>query len=265
MCLKIFRVKQAILFLVILWSLPITEWGRLYSQSFTPSPDSKLKIDRGMKNISNYTWKEYKSQPQNWAVIQDKRGVIYVANNGSVLEFDGASWKKILVPNTTVRSLAVDDKGIIYVGGINEIGLLKPDSKGELKYESLINHLEKKYRNFSHVWRAHCAKEGVYFCTSKFLFLRDFEKIKVWQADGNFAAPFLCRGKLYTRQNGIGLLELKRKSLKLVPGGEEFASKPIYMIAPYDTKRLLIGTRSADFYLYDGKKLCLSLLPQIFI
>ena len=43
-------------------------------------------------------------------------------------------------------------------------------------------------------------------------------------------------------------------SLELVPGGETFATVRIYMMVQYDAEKLLIGTRSNGFFLYDGMK-----------
>ena len=247
-------------FLVIIWGLLLMKPPVVFCQPLTTGSSSSqgnvLKKDIGIRYIRNYSRKEYKNHSQNWAVLQDKRGVIYVANQGGLLEFDGVSWREILVPNISVRSLAMDDKGTIYVGGINEIGFLATDSKGRLRYVSFMAHLDKKYRNFSTVYRTHTTKEGIYFCTSKFLFLWDFKKIicKV-KADTSFAAPFLCKGKLYVRQNGIGLLKMKKDSLELIPGGETFSSKGINFLLEYDQEKLLLDIGSEVFYLYDkGKK-----------
>jgi signal transduction histidine kinase/DNA-binding NarL/FixJ family response regulator len=218
----------------------------------TPYREDALQRDNGIKYIRNYSRKDYDNQAQNWGMLQDNRGIIYVANHGGLMEFDGVSWREIQIPNKSVRSLAMDKKGIIYIGGINEIGFLAPDSKGALKYVSLMAHLDVKYRNFSSVWRTYAVKEGIYFCTSKFLFLWDSKKIICRaKTDSTFAAPYLYKGKLYVRQNGVGLLEMKKGSLELIPGGEAFSSMSIYMLAEYAQDKLLIGTGPEGFYLYD--------------
>ena len=49
---------------------------------------------------------------QNWAIVQDSRGVMYFGNHDAILEYDGVSWRKIYVKNrTTVRSFAIDGNG----------------------------------------------------------------------------------------------------------------------------------------------------------
>src|SRR4030067_142559 len=70
----------------------------------------------GQSLLRYYSPKEYKSNNSNWCIVQDKRGVMYFGNEEGIVEFDGNSWRRIEVPYySIVRSLAVDDKGIIYV------------------------------------------------------------------------------------------------------------------------------------------------------
>lgn len=89
----------------------------------------------GFKFFKNFTPKEYDHAAQNWGMAQAKNGMIYVANNGGVLEYDGVNWRVIYVgENMTARSLAIAEDGTVYVGGKNEIGYLEPDQKGKLQY-----------------------------------------------------------------------------------------------------------------------------------
>jgi signal transduction histidine kinase/DNA-binding NarL/FixJ family response regulator len=206
----------------------------------------------GLKYIKNYHPNDYSAQPQNWAILQDRRGVIYVGNHGAVLEFDGVSWKRILIPNLSVRSVAMDDTGTIYIGGEDEIGFLAPDSKKGLRYVSLVNHLENNKRDFYTVWRTHATKEGIYFRPSKFLFRWDYREMKVWEAEHYFNASLSCKGKFFIQQKKVGLMHIKNNSLKLIPGGETFAEMKISMMVPYDSEKVLIGTRAEGLYIYDG-------------
>jgi signal transduction histidine kinase/DNA-binding response OmpR family regulator len=211
----------------------------------------------GLKYLKNYSPKDYKDQPQNWWILQDKRGIIYVANHGGVLEFDGVNWREIVVPNKTVRSMAIDHTGTVYIGGNNEIGFLAPDPDRSLKYVSLLEHLEKNKRNFSNVWATHSAKEGIYFKTTKFLIRWDSKqkKMTVWESGKGhvYSVSSVCDGKFYMLKKPLGLMQLVKNSLTLIPGGEVFAGRRIYMMVPYDSNKMLIGTRSNGFYIYDGK------------
>src|SRR5688572_5857117 len=92
---------------------------------------------------------DYNAGIQNWSITQDKRGIIYVANNFGLLEFDGEQWQLHPVGNgTKVRSVAIDSRGRIFVGSQNEFGYFFPDGQGRLRYVSLADSLDPKYRNF---------------------------------------------------------------------------------------------------------------------
>jgi len=208
----------------------------------------------GFKYLENCKPKVKNLSPQNWCVVQDDRGVIYVGNQGGLLEFAGVEWRAIRIPNNSVRSMAIDEKGNLYIGGENEIGILTLNSKGARRYASLTDRLQDKHRNFSKVWNTHYTKEGVYFHTTNFLFRWDFKQIRVFESTNPFNKIFTCEGKFFVLQRPEGLKQMVNGSLELTPGGAVFSEDKISMIVPYDDQTLLIGTRSNGFYLYDGTK-----------
>ena len=234
---KIIFISESLLFLLIFL---ITQ--NLYSE------------DIGFKYFKNYSYEEYDHQPQNWGMAQAKNGIIYVANHGGVLEFDGVSWRVIYedIPNYTIRSIDIDETGTIYIGGVGEIGYLTPDEKGVLKYNSLRSYLPKNQRDFSAVYKTYASEKGVYFQTPKFLFRWDTKQMKVWESKERFYFSFICEGKLFIRQKNVGLMQMDNDSLEKVPGGEMFTTRSVYMMVPYDSKKVLIGTRANGFYIYNG-------------
>ncbi len=207
----------------------------------------------GFKYIKNYSAEEYKLHPQNWSVRQDKRGLIYVGNNGGLLEFDGVSWRTIDVPNWSVRSLAVDEKGTIYVGGNNEIGFLAPDEKGTLVYRSLLEHIPAEKRDFSNAWKTHCFKDGVYFRSTRFIFHwhPTAGTMKILDSPWEFNASFDCNGKYFVHQRNLGLVEIADGSLRLTPNGAAMKAIKIYMMVEFQPGTYLLGTRENGFYLYN--------------
>jgi len=241
--------KKQLILLLLLFVVP----GSLsYPGSMSP-PNTSYRY------LKNYSPEDYECHRQNWAILQDRRGVIYTANQGGLLEYDGVSWRDFKIPNLTVRSLALDDSDTLYVGGVNEIGYITPTPDGSLHYISLLEHLDEKERNFSYVWKSHNTKEGIYFRASKFLFRwhRASRHMKNWQPltpNSRFYGSFVCGGELFIRHQNIGLMKMVNNSLQLVPGGEIFAAKGIYAMFPYEKQQLVIGTRTDGLFLFDGKK-----------
>ena len=230
--------------LLLAWLVPAAAWG----QSAYVSSEEGLPFF-----MSFYSPQDYQAQPQNWAFAQDGRGVIYVANNNGILEYDGVSWRLIrTATNTIVRSLATDTRGMVHVGVQGDFGFLAPDSAGTLQYVSLLDRVAPQDRDFADVWSVRATDEGVYFQTRDRLFRWDGRELKVWNAEHVFHNAFTVHGRLYVRETRTGLLRMEGDTLRLVPGGERFARLPIYAMLPFEGERLLIGTRRDGFLLYDG-------------
>ena len=244
-------------------------WGMLLlCKMFLPGAapgEHFIYAGTGLKYYRNYSPEEYRYQPQNWCIIQDRSGIIYTANNGGVMEYDGVSWTLIPVPNQVVRSLAVDDDGTIFVGGVNELGYLDQDSRGQLKYISLVQRLEKRARDFGNVWRIHAVGEGVFFRTSKYLFCWNPQKKQMnillesqRGEEDRIRGSFTCGARLLVRQGSVGLLELQKDSFKtIVEAGVFDDLGPVFVMVPFDTagEKILIGTREKGLFIFDGNTL----------
>ena len=59
---------------------------------------------QGLPFITNYEALTYQAGIQNFDIIQDDLGRIFVANNLGLLEFDGKTWSRYGLNNTKVRS-----------------------------------------------------------------------------------------------------------------------------------------------------------------
>lgn len=215
-------------------------------------------IEKGFVPIRNYSSLEYSARPQNWALVRDQRGLMYVGNNEGILEYDGNKWRLIKTPNEEkVRSLAIDSSGIIYVGTNGDIGYLSPDSAGKLQYRSLLNKIShQKNKNFGDVWRTMVTNDGVYYQSSDIIFLLHDDTIKTWIAekDKSFHLMFHANETVYVRQRGVGLKKMIDGQLVVVQGGEVFPEEKIYFMTDFyhegndKEPRILLNTRSQGLF-----------------
>jgi len=202
----------------------------------------------GLPFIRNFTPKDYGAAPQNWAVVQDSRGILYVANTEGVLEYDGVRWRKIRIPNgTAARALDIDASGRIYVGAIGEIGYLAPDAQGQTTYVSLLDRMALKDRDFMGISMLRATPQGVFFLGANRMLCSNGAGIRSWE--GVFNGLFFVHGRLFTSQKDRGLLELVGDELQLVPGGEIFAKDRLSFLDefPAQPTSILIGTRKGLF------------------
>jgi serine phosphatase RsbU (regulator of sigma subunit) len=206
--------------------------------------------------ITNYTTKDYglNFHPTNLAVVQDQRGIIYVANGFKLLEYDGKTWNSYPINKETwILSLAVDSSGIIYAGSQNEFGLFAPDFNGELKYRSLSDSLDIKDIDFTNVWKVHSFPGGVVFQAEEKMFLYKNGKTIVINPETSFHTSFIVNERLYVRERGSGLLEWDENTLVRIKGSEIFDTTGIFLMLPFgkNKKNILIGTQEKGFWLYD--------------
>jgi signal transduction histidine kinase/ligand-binding sensor domain-containing protein len=214
--------------------------------------------EAGLPFIHNYLPRDYNAAFDNWSIVQDRRGVMYFGNGSGVLEFDGASWRLIKIPNGgAVGCLAMDEAGRIYVAAVSDFGYLAPDSLGRQNFISLQGYFADNHPRFGDVWSVGTASHGVYFKTADQIYRWKDSRIKVWDSVNSYRV-YEIDDTIYVRNRGIGLMKLKGDSLVLAPGGEEFANIGIFNMLPFpetspgSPQKILITTNVLGLYLYDG-------------
>ncbi len=188
-----------------------------------------------------------KAGSQNWDMVQDKLGIMYFANNDGMLAYDGTTWTIFPLPNyTIVRSLAIDDNGIIYAGGQNEFGRYIPNEKGEWKFESLKHLIPDDFQNFADVWGIEITSDGIFFMASEKLFQLKEDKISVFtKGTINFLSQI--DDKIYIQDFQSGLYSFSQNQLKKIPNSEIFIGQAIAAFAKMGDKNL-IATYHKGFY-----------------
>ncbi len=203
--------------------------------------------------IRNFKPEEFKGGIQSWAIVQDDRELLYIANNFGLVEFDGATWS-LYSPKrgTKVRSVYVGGDDRIYVGSQADFGYFQPDKQGILQYFSLADSLPLKYRNFDEVWRIYEQNGRIYFFTFKNIYAYVPGKpLQVIAPKDPLEFSFQVNKEIYSLVWGKGLSLLENNRLRLLPGGEFFANRQIASILPYDENNLLVFTIRDGVYLYD--------------
>ena len=195
--------------------------------------------------IRSYTNREYSLSPQNWALAQDQRGILYAGNTEGLLEFDGVRWRTIRLPkNGPVRSLAVDGQGKVYVGGHGEFGFLQPDGRGATEYVSLVDSVPEADRKFSSVWSVLSTPEGIVFSSYERLFRKPPSgPLLVVRSAQRMRRAFLLNGSVHLVVNGAGLHRLDDGRLVPVAGGEAFAAADLRGALRDDQGTLLVSSK----------------------
>lgn len=179
----------------------------------------------GLPYVQNYGQNDHERGVQNWGAVQDQQGRMYFGNTSGVLMFDGHYWSLIRLSNSnTVRSLDIDDEGIIYVGGVGDLGFLELDSLGAMSFHSLTHLVPEEFRSvYLDAIFTLATDQGVFFVGTRMIFHYVNGEMKIYEMDevkGPFNRAWEVNGKFYTLRPMSGLYHYNNGELELVPGGE---------------------------------------------
>jgi len=165
----------------------------------------------GFSQTGNYFLYHYSQSQKHTSSVcfdmaQDKRGVMYFATNGGVLEFDGKTWDILKGPNQ-VYALHVDAEGSLYWGGAKGYGIINLDNLGFQQLDVLQDSLQ------SDILQIHSVKDHVYYLSDDKLFIynktaKSTSTIEATEDNGAFTSLFELFGVVYLNTEGEGLLKL---------------------------------------------------------
>ncbi|MDA3890102.1 MAG: triple tyrosine motif-containing protein [Salinivirgaceae bacterium] len=208
----------------------------------------------GYPIINNYVSTDLGSSAQVWDIIQDSKNYFYFATNIGVVRFDGISYKHYELPlKSSVRSLVMDNTGIIYVGATDEFGYLKPDKSGKYIYHSLSSELVNK--EVGAVLKTIIIGNVVWFLADHHrVFKYDNSKLfEIETADFNNFRSFKLEDKLYFFQKDVGVGIIENNWLKVIDS--KALPADLYFALPINNNVFLAGTLNKGLYTYDINKM----------
>lgn len=234
---------------IIFFLLPLC--GTLLAQPLVP----------GVPFIQSFSKAVYQAGSQNRDIVQDQRGVIYLANNNGMLSYDGTFWKLYPLPNLTIlRSLAIDEQGFIYAGGQNEFGRFEPNAQGEWVFHSLCARIPEEHRNFEDVWEIKVLGKEVYWRSAGKLFRLLQDEVYVYPAR-NLVFMDTVEGQIMVQQQDSGLWYARGDSLYPLKGTASLAEQLVMSVLGLEG-RLLIFTNDGHTLLYDPQQQQLQAWPN---
>lgn len=211
----------------------------------------------GFPKVQNYTKSEYNAATQNWDISQDSKGFMYFANNDGVLRFDGSQWVSL---DTDIplpaRSVFVDSKDRIFVGLIDNFGMLELNNSGKYNFKS-FRYLLNENTGFSDVWKIHEIDDGIVFQSFEKLFIyteNTTEQIKEYSPAEKYRFSFTIDNRLLVQEFGLGLYEYTGNSFEKLPWSGIKIEDDIISITKAGQNTLLLGTVNR-IYKYDSGKI----------
>lgn len=216
----------------------------------------------GLPAIRNYKSTDYNAATQIYDVKQDKEGILYFANDDGLLTFDGSYWKVYPMPNhTSIKSLAIDRTGKIYVGGEDEVGYFYPNQYGVLKFHSIKQLLPVNARQFADIWDIVIDGDQVFFRTIEALFQYKNDHITEFDAASGWRFLTKVDHTVFAYDKDTGLVAFINGHWQPCCGKMPIAGMRITGITSFSKDTLLITTQKHGLYLLHSQTLIKKITP----
>jgi len=218
----------------------------------------------GAPLVRTYQPEEYQGTPENFSAVQSASGLMYFANNGYILEFDGSTWRKIFVdPDWVVSSLAIDSLGTIYASAGSQFGYLAPDRFGRLEYHSLSDGLNLADPQVDGVGKVFAVGGGVYFQTSRTVVhypslpvlsgqVRE-TNVALVPTETLFTNIYAVGGRIFVHERDKGLSELVEGKLVPLIRGVNFIERETVAMLPFKSHQHILCTAEEGMFYYTDK------------
>ncbi len=210
---------------------------------------------RGIPHIRNFNKSEYHAGTQNWGIIQDQRGFLYFANNDGLLSYNGGEWGLTRISSSApLRSIMTDSENRIYVGLINDFGVISRKDNTASSYSSLKDLLPEEDREFDDIWRIHELDGEIVFQCHKYIFIYKEGGFRVIKPDTRFHFSFKVGNQVFVQEMGVGMHELSHDKLVKLDWWQEHRDQEICSILEYGDEKLLVGTTYNGIYILENGK-----------
>jgi serine phosphatase RsbU (regulator of sigma subunit)/ligand-binding sensor domain-containing protein len=211
----------------------------------------------GSYYINNYTPSVYGTGDQNWGIVQDSLGRLFVANIDAVMMYDGKYWQTLgITEGKAVSSVSKTNNNVILVGGEGDFGYLNFGDSGKIKYISLSAFLPHKENEFGKIWAIHAIDSNRFYCANEKIFWYKGNNLeKIFKPTGEkFHTFFKVDNTLLVREQGVGFLFFKDGQLKKIKNTEEFADTRVYAILPFKNNLYWVCSRKGLYILKYNKR-----------
>ncbi len=205
--------------------------------------------------IRSFSSQQYQAQQQNWSTAQAAERWMYFANSAGLLEYDGATWTLLPLPNKQpVRAVACAD-GKVFCGGFAEFGYWEKAPFGGWHYVSLSRTINSEKAQTEEIWHILAGDGYVLFQSFSTIFRYDYERVSLLTPPGNLMFIHDIGGRLVFQVIGEGLYELlPGNSFRFVEGSEALENATVSAIIPIDGESFLAGTTNDGIFLLQNNR-----------
>lgn len=214
----------------------------------------------GVPPLQNFTPSEYHNQGKVWDIDSAPNGIVYMAADKGLLEFDGKTWNSKKGSDGFTRSVYVANDSLIYTGSDLDFGVWERNQYLEFEYRSLYPFREELVELNEEFWDIHPQGSNVLFISASNIYVYGNENLTKISAPNRFSGSYMVGDTVYFADEQSGLYVLQDLSLTSVfdfNDGEQLEISGVYQ----HQDALIIATYNSGLYSFDGESLTPINLP----
>jgi len=205
--------------------------------------------EKGVPLLKNFTPSDYNNKGKIWNIKSSENGIIYMAADKGLLEFDGKTWKSYKGSDGFTRSLLIESDSVIYTGSDMDFGIWQKNKYQDFEYKSLYPFQENINETSEEFWNIHKLNDNIVFVSSNNVYVYKNKQLTKISAPSKFIGNFFVNDSLYFADENNGLYVFNDFSLKHLfnfPNDENFFISGIYN----SEKGINVVTKNNGLYLY---------------
>lgn len=111
--------------------------------------------EKGIPYIKNFLPQNYGNHGKIWEITSAKNGLVYMASDNGLLEFDGKEWKRFRAYRGHSRSLFLENDSTISIGADMEFGFWKKNKLRGFDFSSLYPFKNNGASENEEFWGTH--------------------------------------------------------------------------------------------------------------
>ena len=131
--------------------------------------EAAMSLEQGRAFVENFTARDYHGKPTLFGTVQDRDGLMYFANYGAVVIYDGHRWDYIPISDSPLLQVRPAQDGSMYLSPYDDFGRATRDQHGQWQYESFRDRLPAAVRQPGMIWNIVQAGDDIVFSTNNYI------------------------------------------------------------------------------------------------
>lgn len=170
----------------------------------------------GVPRLQTIMPSEYLGAGKVWAISSSPSGIMYMASDRGLLEFDGINWQRFRGSDGFLRSVLVQSDSLLYTGSDLDFGRWTLDESGSWRYTSLYPFRDELAGLTEEFWGVYEQLGYLYFVSASNLYVYRNQNLTKIAAPNRFSGSVFFEDALWLVDEVQGLMRVSEFSLQPV-------------------------------------------------